>query len=118
MNDHKPIVLSLCDRTGVMVEPWLGAGYECWIVDTRHPRGFHKDHGTSMLYRVGEDLITWPCLSDIQDFGRSIAIVFSFTPCTDVAVSGARHFKDKGLDALHRAEGEVQVPTEETETEE
>lgn len=100
----KPIVLSLCDRTGVMVQPWLDAGYECWIVDVQHPQGFHRV-GASELYRVGEDVRVWPCLSDIQDFGRHLAIVFAFTPCTDVAVSGAKHFKDKGLEALYKSLG-------------
>ena len=32
------LVLSLCDRTGVMVEPWRQAGYQCHIVDVQHPR--------------------------------------------------------------------------------
>lgn len=34
---NKPIVISLFDCSGVMVEPWLDAGCECFIVDIQHP---------------------------------------------------------------------------------
>ena len=30
------IVVSLFDYSGVMVEPWLDAGYECYIFDLQH----------------------------------------------------------------------------------
>lgn len=85
------IVLSLCDRTGVMVQPWLDAGYECWIVDTRHPPGVHRD---GALVRVGADVAGW--LPPRRDY----RIAFSFPPCTNLASSGARWFKDKGLAGL------------------
>jgi hypothetical protein len=46
----------MCDRTGAMVAPWLDAGYECWVVDTQHPAGAHRDGN---LVRVGADVRTW-----------------------------------------------------------
>lgn len=93
----KGIVLSLCDRTGVMVEPWLQAGYECWIVDIQHPRGTHRD---GRLYRVG---------CDVRSFQPSYdeGIVFAFPPCTHLANSGNRYKRDKGLEALYEALGLV-----------
>lgn len=88
------IVLSLCDRSGVMVRPWLDAGYECWIVDIQHPPGVHR---SGRLVRVGADIMTWlPPLAAYR-------IAFAFPPCTDLAVSGARWFKDKGLAGLASA---------------
>ena len=33
----KRVVISLFDCSGVMVEPWLEAGCECFIIDTQHP---------------------------------------------------------------------------------
>lgn len=85
------IVLSMCDRTGVMVQPWLDAGYECWIVDAQHPPGVSRD---GSLVKVGADVTTWlPPRSEYR-------IVFGFPPCTNLAVSGARWFKDKGLAGL------------------
>jgi len=84
-------VLSLCDRSGVMVKPWLEAGYDCTIVDLQHPKGESVEGG---LTRVGADISTWlPPLDDYR-------IVFAFPPCTHLAVLGARWFRDKGLAAL------------------
>lgn len=90
------IVLSICDESGVMVEPWLEAGYECWIVDLRHPAGEHRD---GRLVRVGADITRW--LAPRCDY----AAAFAFTPCTDVANSGNRWKQAKGLTALHAAIG-------------
>lgn len=89
-----PIVLSLCDRTGRMVEPWLAAGHECWIVDLQHAPGEHHDGN---LVRVGADLRTW--LPPLREY----VACFAFPPCTHLAVSGARWFTEKGLAGL--AEG-------------
>jgi hypothetical protein len=93
----KGIVLSLCDRTGVMVQPWLAAGHECWIVDVQHQLGYRRDGN---LVRVGRDVREWQ--ADIQP-----SIVFAFPPCTNLSVSGARWFADKGLEALHESLGLV-----------
>lgn len=88
------IVLSLCDYTGNMVQPWLEAGYECWIVDTRHELGEHRD---GCLVRVGADVRDW--LPPLREY----VITFAFPPCTHLAVSGARWFKMKGLRSLANA---------------
>ena len=34
---NNPVVISLFDHSGIMVEPWREAGCECFIVDTAHP---------------------------------------------------------------------------------
>jgi hypothetical protein len=77
-----------------MVQPWLDAGYECWIVDISHKAGAHRDKN---LVRVGADVRTW--MPPLQEY----EIVFAFPPCTHVAVSGARWFKQKGLRKLAEA---------------
>ena len=84
-------VLSLCDRSGVMVQPWLDAGHECWVVDIQHEAGQHREGN---LVRVGADITRW--MPPLCKWG----IVFCFPPCTDLAVSGARWFRDKGLRRL------------------
>jgi hypothetical protein len=76
------IVLSLCDRTGIMVEPWAEAGYECVTVD---------------LQTSGDDVRHY--LPPRTEY----AAVFAFPPCTDLAVSGARWFRGKGLLGLAQA---------------
>jgi hypothetical protein len=87
------MVLSLCDRTGNIVGPWAEAGYECWTVDVQHPPGVGELIGN--VRQVGADVRRW-----CPPFGRRIAMVFAFPPCTDLATSGRRWFRVKGLDAL------------------
>lgn len=95
----RPIVLSLCDHTGIMVYPWIEAGYECWTVDIQHDPGIqvhrHDRHDEcGDLVTVGADVTRWlPPRADYR-------IVFGFPPCTNLAVSGARWFTDKGLAGL------------------
>jgi hypothetical protein len=86
------IVLSLCDRTGNAVRPWAAAGWECWCVDVQHDGDTTRD-GIRFIRE------------DVRRFlpPKDIAIVFAFPPCTNLAVSGARWFKEKGLYGL--AEG-------------
>jgi len=73
------LVLSLFDYSGVMVKPWKEAGYKTLCVD---------------IQRDGTDVLRWlPPRTDYR-------IVFAFPPCTDLAISGARWFKDKGLPGL------------------
>lgn len=86
-------ILSLCDRTGNMVKPWLDAGHECWIVDMQHEPGSWAEGN---LVRVGADILQWEPTGEWD-------MVFAFPPCTHLAVSGARWFKDKGLGALIEA---------------
>lgn len=89
-------VISLCDRTGNMVQPWLDAGYQAITVDLQsppdrpHPR---RSHLVSDVRRV-----------TMFDFaGDHIAAIFAFPPCTNLAVSGARWFQSKGMGALIEA---------------
>lgn len=88
---RRGIVLSLCDRTANMVRPWAEAGYQCYCVDIQHPRGLTRNGNVTL---IGVDLLSW--LPPREEY----AIAFAFTPCTHLAVSGARWFKDKGLGAL------------------
>lgn len=99
----KSIVISLFDRSGIIVEPWLEAGYECWIVDTHHPEAFFHD-GMSMdergIVRVHHDLSTpWLYPGDKSD----VAMVFAFPPCDRLAVGGTRWFRGKGLRLLAKS---------------
>src|SRR5437868_4352748 len=94
MSHEKGIIISLFDYTGHMVAPWAEAGYRCYCVDMQHPAG-ETHYGNVTL--VGADVREW-----LPPYGP-VTIVFAFPPCTDVAISGARWFKDKGLGSLIRA---------------
>lgn len=94
----------LFDVTGIMAEPWLDAGYDCWIVDNQHPVSYDtggitavRSEGRGTLFKVHYDLRRpWLCPVDRNE----IAFVFAFPPCDHVAVSGSRWFAGKGLRAL------------------
>src|SRR5580658_3910391 len=88
------VVLSLCDLTGNMVRPWASAGYRCICVDLQHSEEVRTD---GLITYVKADVRTW--LPPLERY----AIVFAFTPCTDLAVSGARWFASKGLGRLSDA---------------
>lgn len=79
-------VLSLCDRTGVMVQPWLEAGHHCTIVDLQHAPGQHTEGN---LTRIGADLWHWR-----PTFRFDVG--FAFPDCTHLAGSGARWWASKG----------------------
>ena len=65
-----------------MVQPWADAGFETLCID---------------IQRDGTDILRW------IPPRRLYGIVFAFPPCTNLAVSGARWFKDKGLGGLGSA---------------
>jgi hypothetical protein len=81
-------VLALCNRTENMVRPWLDAGIRVVTVDLQkadreHPLRTHAVADVKEFVPVGQP-----------------AMVFAFPPCTDLAGSGARWWKSKGLSAL------------------
>ena len=87
-------VLSLCDRTGNMVRPWLDAGYHAITVDVQTEANPHpnRSHWVTDVRAVPE----W--------YGaKQFDFVAAFPPCTHFAVSGARWFREKGLDVLIEA---------------
>jgi hypothetical protein len=87
----KGIVISCFDYTGNMVRPWADNGYECYCVDIRHSKGERREGN---IIFVGADMRDW------LPPNTNIAFAAFFPPCTHVAVSGARWFRDKGLGAL------------------
>lgn len=94
----KDVAIFLFDLTGIMAQPWLEAGYTCYIVDIQHPTGITPDNKRPGLFKVGADLRSgW--LPPAETVGR-IAFVGAFPECTNVAVSGAAHFLKKGPRAL------------------
>lgn len=77
-------ILSLYDRSGRMVEPWVDAGHFCTIIDIEETRCENP-----YVTAIQADLRNWK--PNIPEYD----VVFGFPPCTDLAVSGARWFKTK-----------------------
>lgn len=94
----KKQVISLYDYTGVAVTPWANAGYECFCYDIQHPK-----EGRTELTEFGGiihyqhlDLHNPEFIEQLQEkHAEHVAFMFAFPVCTDLAVSGAAHFKRK-----------------------
>ena len=86
----------LYDYTGLMAQPWLEAGYECWCFDGQHPEGITRDN---LHVKVGmwfdADRTDEQAKSIAAMVGDNVELVFGFPECTHLAVSGAAHFAKK-----------------------
>lgn len=91
-----------CDLTGVMGEPWIQAGYDVVLVDPQHLNNSTEARANgAIIHRVaGTVLDALPFIGQMLKTHR-IVFAFGFPPCTDVAVSGARHFEAKRLRDPH-----------------
>jgi hypothetical protein len=89
----------LYDRTGVMASPWSEAGIECWCIDIQNSiratrrQGYDRRDGNT--YHAWGDGRSW-----CPPAGVRVVFVAVFSPCTDLAVSGAQDFKAKGIPML------------------
>ena len=84
-------VISLYDYTGEALRPWLALGYECHAYDIQHDGdelvdGIHYHHA---------DLHDFETLVSIINEHEDACFGLAFPVCTDLAVSGARHFEAK-----------------------
>jgi len=96
MNTKPKAIISLFDHTGLAVKPWVESGYKGFIFDLQHTTS-HDWTWQSNWVRVGSTADTWhDAISDVFA-NYNVVMVFGFPPCTDLAVSGAKHFAAKAL---------------------
>lgn len=86
------VVVSMFDESGNAVRDWARAGYECWCFDLLNENREERESG-GRIYYVSADLREESTLRDIVALGP--VFLSGFPPCTDLAVSGARHFEAK-----------------------
>ena len=91
-----PSVISLYDASGIMVEPFIKANWNCYIFDLQHtPEAVQETiHGYSVT-KIGGDYTTWKAIVQWLSLSEDIKCVFGFPPCTDLATSGSAHFATK-----------------------
>lgn len=90
-------VVSLFDRSGNMVRDWALDGHECYCFDieqNEHTEQYNR--GGSITYIKMDLSNDYELLYIICKL--SPYILFGFPPCTDLAVSGAKHFARKFVD--------------------
>lgn len=95
----KGIVLSLYDFTGEALRPWAEAGYHCFAFDIQHDVDGYVEsfEGGGMIEYIGLDLWNVGNIGTLLHWYSNENVVFgmAFPVCTDLAVSGAAHFKAK-----------------------
>lgn len=103
------LVLSLYDLTGIMVQPWAEAGYECVIVDNQHPLEPETvEYGKGSITKLNMDLSfkspAWQILR--EEFDGQVRQLFGFPPCTELATSGSQWWagkREEDSEFQHRA---------------
>lgn len=87
------VIVSLFDASGNALRPWAMAGHRCYAFDilNLHTSVHFKSGGA--IYWMKADLMNSQEILDI--FAMKPAFISGFPPCTDMAVSGARHFAAK-----------------------
>lgn len=94
----KGTVISLYDYTGEALKPWAEAGYRCFAYDIQH-EDIHTElfESGGVIYYMYADLHSNRTILDLINLHKYSDVVFgmAFPVCTDMAVSGAAHFKKK-----------------------
>lgn len=98
--EARQVMVSFFDLSTVMAKPWADAGYLTYCVDLQHPPGENVDPTNENIIRVGANIDDW-----LPPVEHEVVFAAFFPPCTDLAVSGARWFRLKGLGKLERAIG-------------
>ena len=111
-------IISFYDYTGYLVEPAAKAGATCFCYDIQHEY-WQKDHPNATVHYPGGGSITYlkadltnpkVLLEELLMEHEQVDFVFGMPVCTDLAVSGARHFaKKKAADPDFQAKAAVNV---------
>lgn len=106
----KKVMISICDKSGIMARPWAENGYTCICVDIQHSiratkKGQHKVErfeGGGEIHYVWGDARSWKPSQFDKEFHKKYRICFvaCFPVCTNLAGSGAQDWELKGLAML------------------
>lgn len=92
----RPCIVCLYSYSDTAARPWLDAGYPVVSVDLKHKHTWARaqDEGEHYQSNLSGDNVTG-LRAHMRARGLFPALVIGFPPCTDLAVSGARHFAAK-----------------------
>ncbi len=94
-------VLVACEFSGVVRDAFIKAGHDAWSCDLLPTEGCRAGNHLvgDIRWALEGDLFKYPDPVDIRTGHRPLTkqwdILIAFPPCTHLAVSGARWFKDK-----------------------
>jgi hypothetical protein len=91
---RQEIMISFCDKSGIMCEPWAEAGHTCYAVDLQHPVRKPKEKlfegGGRIIFTYGDARYWTPPQDDFK-----VVFFACFPVCTDMAGSGAQDWSNK-----------------------
>lgn len=105
----KQAAIFICDKSGIMAEPWAEAGVTCFCVDIQHSiratkakRHTVKSLGAGVIHFLYGDARSWKPTTFDKSFFSVYEIIFvsCFPVCTNLAGSGAQDWQQKGLAML------------------
>jgi hypothetical protein len=99
------IAVFLYELSGKTAEPFAQAGWDCYCIDIAHERNWSD----GSVHYIKADARAWKPTREIVE---NIKFFAAMPPCDDLAVSGARWFKGKGLRKLSQAIELFAVATE------
>jgi len=88
----REIATFLCDKSGIMAEPWAEAGIDCYCVDLQHPTRkpiIREYNGGGRIIFVYGDARYWT-----PPGGCRVIFGAAFPVCTDMAGSGAQDYSN------------------------
>jgi hypothetical protein len=85
----KKTMIGLFSKSNIIAKPWAEAGVECHLFDLGE--GEKEDN---IIHHTGDIRDQFSVLRDIIK-NTEVVFVSAFPPCTDLAVSGAKHFDTK-----------------------
>lgn len=88
-------IICLYSTSGLMEQPFLDAGYEVWSFDGQNKDEDLGDWHKRFAWFEPTDLLGQAKRIIETVGGGNIRLVVGFPECTDMAVSGSRHFKRK-----------------------
>jgi len=96
--NSQKIVISLFDLTGKWSQPWEEAGYQVYRFDIQN--GDQAEHNGETINLGDINNFSTDFFNDIFGSfdGLDVHAILAACPCTDFAVSGARHFAAKDAD--------------------
>lgn len=112
---RREVIISLCDKSAVMVTPWAEDGFLCICVDIAHSISAtrKRNHKIKKFASGGEIHFVWGDARSWkpEDFDKNffqkyiIRFMSAFPTCTNLAGSGSQYFQMKGIPMLSDALG-------------
>jgi len=102
-------IISLFDLSGLAIIPFTKKGYKTLVVDNQA-----TELNSRATYTSNVDILNYE--HEITNLAKTAKLVIAFPPCTDLAVSGAKHFKNKAAknpnfqkEALHLFKSAIRI---------